>query len=120
MGFNVEIARAICEELQIGCTVQARDWDTLIDSLETGKGDAVIASISATSTLRERIDFTQPYYQTPARFVARKDFLLPDATPATLAGKSIGVVAGSAHEAYLGDLLPGRRAEAILRFPSDA
>ena len=106
-GFNVEIARAICEELQIGCTIQARAWDTLIDSLETGKGDAVIASMSATAALRARIDFTQPYYQTPARFVARKDFSLADATPATLAGKSIGVVAGSAHEAYLTTFFPG-------------
>jgi polar amino acid transport system substrate-binding protein len=106
-GFNVEIARAICEELQIGCTIQARAWDTLVDSLETGKGDAVIASMSATSALRERIDFTQPYYQTPARFVARKDSAVVDATPATLAGKSIGVVAGSAHEAYLATFFAG-------------
>ena len=106
-GFNVEIARAICEELQIGCTIQARAWDTLVDSLETGKGDAVIASMSATSALRERIDFTQPYYQTPARFVAKKDFPVVDATPATLAGKGIGVVAGSAHEAYLATFFPG-------------
>ena len=106
-GFNVEIARAICAELQIGCTIQARAWDALVESLETGKGDAVIASMSAAAALRERIDFTQPYYQTPARFVARKDFALPDATPATLAGKSIGVVAGSAHEAYLATFFPG-------------
>ena len=81
-GFNVEIARAICEELQIGCTIQARAWDTLVDSLETGKGDAVIASMSATAALRARIDFTQPYYQTPARFVARKDFSVAEAAPA--------------------------------------
>ena len=72
-GFNVDIARAICEELHIGCTIQARRWDTLIDSLETGKGDAVIASISANAAARARIDFTQPYYQTPARFATRKD-----------------------------------------------
>jgi len=66
-GFNVDIARAICEELLIGCTIQARRWDTLIDSLETGKGDAVIASIAMSAAARARIDFTQPYYQTPAR-----------------------------------------------------
>ena len=87
IGFNVEIARAICEELHIGCTIQARRWDTLVDSLETGKGDAVIASIAASAATRARIDFTQPYYKTPARFVARKDSLLADATPTTLAGK---------------------------------
>ncbi len=105
-GFNVEIARAICEELHIGCTIQARRWDTLIDSLETGKGDAVIASIAGNAAVRERIDFTQPYYQTPARFAARKDSPLADATPATLAGKTIGVVAGSAHQTYLATFFP--------------
>jgi len=105
-GFNVDIARAICEELHIGCTIQARRWDTLIDSLETGKGDAVIASISANAAARARIDFTQPYYQTPARFATRKDSPLTDATPDALAGKTVGVVAGSAHQAYLGTFFP--------------
>ncbi len=105
-GFNVDIARAICEELHIGCTIQARPWDTLIDSLETGKGDAVIASIAGNAATRARIDFTQPYYQTPARFAARKDSPLADATPAALFGRSVGVVAGSAHQSYLATFFP--------------
>jgi polar amino acid transport system substrate-binding protein len=105
-GFNVEIARAICEELAVGCTIQARRWDTIVDSLLEGKGDAVIASIAATPATRDKIDFTQPYYRTPARFVARKDSALADATPATLAGKTIGVVAGSAHKAFLDAFFP--------------
>jgi polar amino acid transport system substrate-binding protein len=105
-GFNVDIARAICEELHIGCTIQARRWDTLIDSLESGKGDAVIASIASNPATRERIDFTQPYYQTPARFAARKISPLADTTPATLAGKSVGVIAGSSHQTYLATFFP--------------
>ena len=105
-GFNVEIARAICEELAVGCTIQARRWDTIVDSLLEGKGDAVIASIAATPATRDKIDFTQPYYRTPARFVTRKDSELADATPATLAGKTIGVVAGSAHKAFLDAFFP--------------
>ena len=79
-GFNVEIARAICEELHIGCTIQARRFDTLVDALETGKGDALIASLATTPALRDRLDFTTPYYSTPARFVARKDLPLSDVT----------------------------------------
>jgi polar amino acid transport system substrate-binding protein len=106
-GFNVEIARAVCEELQVGCTIQARRWDTIVASLLEGKGDAVIASIEATPAMRAKIDFTQPYYRTPARFVTRKDSALRDATPATLAGKTVGVVAGSAHKAYLDAFFPG-------------
>src|SRR5476649_1697366 len=105
-GFNVDIARAICEELQVGCTIQARRWDTIVDSLLADKGDAIVASIAASPALRSRIDFTQPYYQTPARFAMRRESGLFDVTPATLAGKSIGVVAGSAHKAYLDAFFP--------------
>jgi polar amino acid transport system substrate-binding protein len=105
-GFNVEIARAVCEELQVGCTIQARRWDTIVDSLLEGKGDAIIASVAASPATREKIDFTQPYYRTPARFVARKESELRDATPATLAGVTIGVVAGSAHKAFLDAFFP--------------
>src|SRR5579871_5883765 len=87
-GFNVEIARAICDELDIACTIQARPWSTLIESLEDGKGDAVIASIAVTPALRARIDFSHPYYQTPARFIARKGALPAGSgvSAATLAG----------------------------------
>ncbi len=106
-GFNVDIARAICEELVIGCTIQARRFDTLVDSLVDGKGDAVAASLVATPTLRERIDFSQPYYTTPARFAAPRTSTLVDATPATLKGHKVGVVGGSAHEAYLRVFFPG-------------
>jgi polar amino acid transport system substrate-binding protein len=116
IGFNVEIARAICEELHIGCTIQARRWDTLIDSLETGKGDAVIASIAASAATRARIDFSQPYYQTPARFATRKDSQLADATPATLTGKSVGVIAGSAHQSYLATFFPAALAKPYPNF----
>jgi polar amino acid transport system substrate-binding protein len=105
-GFNVEIARAVCEELEIGCTIQARRFDTLIDSLTTGKGDAVIASIAATPATRSEVDFSIPYYQTPARFIARKGITPAVASVKALAGKTVGVVAGSSHEAYLTALFP--------------
>jgi polar amino acid transport system substrate-binding protein len=105
-GFNVDIARRICEELEIGCTIQARGWDSLIESLVSGKGDAVIASIAAaTSAVRGRVSFSQPYYQTPGRFIARKDSAL-NASATALAEKTIGVVSGSSHEVYLRAFFP--------------
>ena len=109
MGFNVEIARAVCAELEIACTIQARRFDTLIDSLVAGKGDAVVASIAATPENRARIDFSQPYYQTPARFVARKEAVPSEASRGGLRGKTVGVVGGSAHEAYLKAFFPGAK-----------
>jgi polar amino acid transport system substrate-binding protein len=111
-GFNVEIARAICAELEIGCTIQARRFDTLIDSLTTGKGDAVIASIAATPATRAEVDFSIPYYQTPARFIARKGVTPAVASVKALAGKTVGVVAGSSHEAYLTAFFPETKPKA--------
>ena len=47
-----------------------RRFDTLINALNTYNGDAIIASIAATPDMRSRVDFSDPYYRTPARFVA--------------------------------------------------
>ena len=55
-----------------------------------------------TPETRERVDFSDPYYRTPARFVARAR-----QSRSTMCGRSrwkarkIAVVAGTAHEAYL-------------------
>jgi polar amino acid transport system substrate-binding protein len=100
-GLNVDIARMICEEIKAACTIQMRRFDTLLEGLEQNRGDAVIASIAATPEARQRADFTDPYYQTPARFVARKDLKIDQVKPETLEGKKVAVVAGTAHEGYL-------------------
>ena len=100
-GFNVDLARLICEEIKVACTVQMRRFDTLVDALNSNGGDAVIASIAATPDMRKRVDFSDPYYRTPARFVARRDLDLATITPPALEGRKVGVVAGTAHEAYL-------------------
>jgi polar amino acid transport system substrate-binding protein len=100
-GFNVDLARMICEELKVACTVQMRRFDTLISALNTNNGDAIIASIAATPEMRTRLDFSDPYYRTPARFVARRDSPIDDVRPEALEKKKIAVVAGTAHEAYL-------------------
>jgi polar amino acid transport system substrate-binding protein len=100
-GFNVDLARMICEELKVACTVQMRRFDTLISALNTNNGDAIIASIAAKPEMRTRLDFSDPYYRTPARFVARRDSPIDDVRPEVLEKKKIAVVAGTAHEAYL-------------------
>ena len=41
-GFNVELARLICEELKISCTIQLRRFDTLLQALAENRADAVI------------------------------------------------------------------------------
>jgi polar amino acid transport system substrate-binding protein len=100
-GFNVDLARLLCDEMKTMCTIQARPFDTLLDALNDNRGDAVIASIAATAETRRRADFSDPYYRTPARFVARADSPIRDVLPELLEGKKIAVIAGTAHEAFL-------------------
>ena len=114
-GFNVDLARLICEELKVPCTIQMRRFDTLINSLENKNGDAVIASIAETPESRKQVDFSDPYYRTPARFVSRRDVKIDDVRPQALEGLKVGVVAGTAHEAFLKALFT----EAVLHpFPN--
>jgi polar amino acid transport system substrate-binding protein len=115
-GFNVDLARMICEEIKVQCTVQMRRFDTLISALNSNNGDAIIASIAQTPEMRARVDFSDPYYRTPARFVALRNSLIGDVRPEALEGKKIAVVAGTAHEAYLKTLFT----EAELRPYPDA
>jgi polar amino acid transport system substrate-binding protein len=100
-GFNVDLARMICEELKVNCTVQMRRFDTLFDALNENRGDAAIASIAVSEQTRRRADFSDPYYRPSARFAARTDSSVLDVAPEKLEGKKIAVVAGSAHEQYL-------------------
>jgi len=100
-GFNVDLARMLCEELKIPCTIQMRRFETLVNSLNDNRGDAVIASLAATRELRAKVDFSDPYYRTPARFAAKRDSAIQDPLPERLEGRKVAVVAGTAHEAYL-------------------
>jgi polar amino acid transport system substrate-binding protein len=85
-GFNVDLARMMCEELKLGCTIQMRRFETLVAALNANQGDAAIASIAATTAMRAKVDFTDPYYRTPARFVARRDSPIQEVLPERLEG----------------------------------
>ena len=106
-GFNVDLARALCEELKVVCSIQPRRWDTLIDAVTEGRGDAAIASLAITEAARAKVAFTAPYYRTPARFIARKTAKFSGDALYTLRGRKIGVEARSAHDAYLRQFFPG-------------
>jgi polar amino acid transport system substrate-binding protein len=108
-GFNVDMARAVCAELAVPCLIQARRWDTIVAALEAGQGDVIAASLAPTPEARARLLFTEPYFRTPARFVARRGTMPATLTPASLDGKTVAVVGGTAHEAFLSRLFPKAR-----------
>jgi polar amino acid transport system substrate-binding protein len=112
-GFNVDLARAICAELGANCTIQPRRWELLLPALELGEADAVIASHRIDADLRRQFEVSAVVYRVPARFVGARNLAITAATVETLAGRTIAVVGGSRHEAYLNALFPAVR---IARF----
>lgn len=110
-GFHVDLARAICAELDIAdrCQIQALPWEELGGALGRGEGDAIIAGLAVTGEAREQFSFSRPYMHFPARFVVRKVAELDEPLHDAIAGKRVGVISGSDHEAMLRDFFPGAR-----------
>ena len=105
-GFSVELARAVCEKLAMSCTIQARRFDTLLDSLAEGRGDVLAAAIPITRELRERFAASHLYHRSPARFVTTRGNARADLDLAALQGKRVAVIAGTAHQAFLERVAP--------------
>ena len=100
-GFNVDLSRALCLELTVTCDIQVRKWEELLPAVAKGEGDAVIASHVVTAKALRTVDFTDRYFHTAARFAGRRDGTKLEITPDGIEGKRIGVIKGTAHEAYL-------------------
>jgi len=102
IGFDVDIAKALCEAANFECEFVVQDWDGIIPGLLAKKYDAIIASMSVTEERMQKVDFTDIYYPSLAKFAAKKgaDF---EISKEGLAGKSVGVQRATIHENFLRD-----------------
>ncbi len=112
-GFNVDLAREICGELEIAdkCQIQALPFADLQKALAGSQGDAVIAGLAVTPELRREFLFSRPYLMLPARFVRNTAVSVTGTTAAGLAGHPVGVVKGTVHEAMLAAFFPAIKAQ---------
>ncbi|HZT19011.1 MAG TPA: transporter substrate-binding domain-containing protein [Dongiaceae bacterium] len=99
-GFDVDIARALCARMQRRCKIVAQDWDGIIPGLLSGQYDAIVSSLAITAQRSQQIAFTDPYYDTPTRFVAPKGSRI-EISVAGLAGKRVGVQRATVQEKLL-------------------
>lgn len=106
-GFDVDIANAMCEKMKAKCTIVSQEWDGMIPGLISGKYDAIVASMSITPEREKKIDFSDKYYATPARFITTKDSDIKETTPELLKGKTVGVQGSTAQATYLEDKYKG-------------
>jgi polar amino acid transport system substrate-binding protein len=100
-GFNVSLADAVCRELRLSCEFAVKPFADMRAQIEGGASDAILAGLKVTPADAETLDFTRPFYRALARFAVRGQFKLKEPYVRNLAGKRIGVMAGSLHEAWL-------------------
>lgn len=98
-GWEVKIAKAICDEAKLECEITPISWDGIIPALTTKKIDLIAASMSITAEREKTIAFSDKYYNTPTGIIGPKGETF-DATPEGLKGKIIGVQVSTIHEAY--------------------
>lgn len=106
VGFDLDIAHALCAKMQVECEVVTSDWDGIIPALNAKKFDFLIASMSITEERKGAVDFTEPYYSNKLQFIAPKsvDF---KTDKASLDGKVIGAQRATIAGLWLEDNLDG-------------
>ena len=102
-GFEIDLAHELCMRMKVSCGFMAQDWDGLIPGLLDRQYDAIMAAMEITDERLEKIDFTKPYVRMPSAFVVNRRTTIKDVGPEGLAGKTIGVESGGAHQAYVED-----------------
>ncbi|MBD9373928.1 transporter substrate-binding domain-containing protein [Rhizobium sp. ARZ01] len=98
-GWEVDFMNAVCAEAKLECVLTPVAWDGIIPALTSGKIDMIISSMSITAERQKTIDFSDKYYNTPTGVIGPKGVAF-EATPESLAGKTIGVQVATIHQAY--------------------
>ncbi len=98
-GFDIDIANALCAEMKAQCTLVQTDFDGMIPSLQAKKLDLIVASMSITPERLKVVDFSDKYYKTPNKLIAKTGVVI-DGSPASLKGKKIGVQRTTINDRY--------------------
>ncbi len=77
-GFEIDLAKDLCERLKVKCEITAQNWDGIIPSLTAGKYDAIMAGMSITPKREEVIAFSSPYAAAINSFAVMGDSDLAD------------------------------------------
>jgi polar amino acid transport system substrate-binding protein len=119
-GHDGELARLIAARLGRPIEFHDMKFMALIPSLQSGRIDLIVTGMTATDERRKAVDFTESYYANSQVLLVRAPEAAARAglglsSPADLAGRSIGVLLGSAHDGYAAATYPGAT---ILRYQS--
>lgn len=102
VGFDVDIANALCEKMNAKCDIVAQDWDGIIPGLIARKYDAIIAGMSITEERSKVVDFSEAYFVNSLVYIGKKE---DNVEIASLNKRSIGAQRSTVASQYLEDNL---------------
>jgi polar amino acid transport system substrate-binding protein len=102
-GFDIDVGKEIADRLGVDIAFETPDWDVLTAGSWTGRWDFSVGSMTITSPRQEVLDFTRPYYFTPAQMAVKAGSGITDL--AGLAGKVICVGEATTYLDWLGGTL---------------
>ncbi|WP_129336213.1 amino acid ABC transporter substrate-binding protein [Cellulomonas endophytica] len=73
VGFDVDVARAVGEELGVEVRFEETQWDAIFAGLEAGRFDAIANQVSITPEREESYTFSEPYTYSRGVVVVRAD-----------------------------------------------
>jgi len=100
VGFDIDITKALCKEMQVKCSMVQQDWDGIIPALLARKYDAIVASMSITEERQKKVAFSDKYYNTPAKFARKKGSGI-EISKEGLKGKTVGVQRATTHDNFI-------------------
>ena len=114
VGFDIDVGTEIAKRLGVELDLETPDWALVSAGSWSDRWDFSVGSMTITSARQEHLDFTQPYYFTPAQLAAHADTGITSLDG--LAGKTICMGEGTTYLEWMNGTLdfgtetPGRRA----------
>jgi len=106
-GFEVELADAMCEEMNANCKFVIQAWDGMIPGLLARKFDLIMSSMSITPERAERVLFSEPYYITPGGWFGPESFNTDVTDMDAMKDKTVGVQRGTTMDTYVTENMGG-------------
>ena len=113
IGFDIDIAQAIADELGVELEVKDMAFDGLIPALSTGKIDMIIAGMNATEERKESVDFTDVYYTQTDIVVIRKEDADKFTSEDSLKTAKLATQKATVQETYLLETFPDAEIQSV-------
>ncbi|MEG0377001.1 MAG: transporter substrate-binding domain-containing protein [Eubacterium sp.] len=112
-GISVDFIKAFGASIGREVKIENTAWDGLIPSLQTGKADVVISSMTITDQRKEQVDFSKPYANSFLAILSNKKSGILSVDDLNAPGKKIAVKIGSTGYLYAKEHLPNAQLIAL-------